>query len=187
MTTIEFTMQELSVVQSLVSTLQADYFKQGNDPRKSRKMAADQVGATYTPPLSAEELESSIARARSRLFSKKRLDGVEKFRNTIKQISANQADGQTSSGTMRKTYKVWCEQNNHVAPDAELSHFTGMNTATFHYARKVLIDEGFVFEKNGNGWNVTAPVKPVKVEKIYTEKQVRDIVEELLGKFGRNK
>lgn len=174
------TVQELKAVQSMIGTLQYELKMQGHDDKTARRMAVQKVGETYTPPLSVDEMETMIAKARATLHGKKRNAAIREFYST--KTDANNDEVEEGALTYRKMYRQWCNENKHVAADGELAHFTGANPATFAYSRKKLIAEGYVFIKNEHGWNVECPA----VERTYTEKEVRAMMEDLLGKFRKN-
>jgi len=175
------TVEELKAVQSMMGSLQYEFSKLGNDGRESRRLAAQKIGETYTPPLSAEEMESAIGKARATLHGDKRNAAIRSFYQE-KHASENETEVEERGATYTQLYRQWCDENKHVAADVELAHFTGGTPAAFSFCRKKLINDGYVFEKNGHGWNVTCPV----VERTYTEKEVRAMMEDLLGKFGKN-
>ncbi len=177
------TVEEFKTIQSMIGKLQAEFNAQGNDARESRRLATEKIGDTYNPPISVKELNSAIGKALVKFYGEKRLE-------KLREVWSTKKDKQTSSPMPEKEeyeslvdiYRLWCEQHKHVASDAEIAHFTGRTAPAFQYARKQLIEDGFIFEKNGSGWNITIPV----VERVYTEKEVRSMMEELLGKFGKN-
>lgn len=175
------TIEELKTVQSMLGTLQFEINREVKDLSLARKMAAQKIGETYDPPISAEELESEIGKARATFYSVKRIAAIKNSHLFRQEANKPNADD-SSKATYTQLYRQWCNENKHVASDAELAHFTGAVPGAFAYCRKSLISDGYIFEKNHNGWNVTCPVI---VERTYTEKEVRTMMEDLLNKFGK--
>ena len=178
------TVEEFRTIQSMIGKLQAEFNAQGNDARESRRLATEKIGDTYNPPISVKELNSAIGKALVKFYGEKRLEKLREVWNTKKDKSSETSlpIPEEEGESLVEIYRGWCEQHKHVASDVEIAHFTGRTAPAFQYARKKLIEDGFIFEKNGSGWNITVPV----VERVYTEKEVRSMMEELLGKFGKN-
>ena len=180
------TVEEFSIIQSMIGKLQAQFQRQGYDAKEARKLATEKIGDTYNPPVSVEELNSATGKALVKFYGEKRLVKLREKWNAKKDKS-NQTpipeEEKEESESLVEIYRSWCAQHNHVASDVEIAHFTGRTAPAFMYARKKLIEDGFIFEKNGSGWNITAPV----IERVYTEKEVRSMMEELLGKFQKGK
>jgi hypothetical protein len=59
--------------------------------------------------------------------------------------------------TFSDLYIDWCSKNDYVASDVEVAYFAGVTSGAPYYPRKKMAEDGFVFEKNGHGWIITAP------------------------------
>ena len=169
-------LEELKAVQSLVGQLQAEFVRNGDGGTVARKKAATRVGATYVPVVTAEELESAIAKARARFYDNKRRANLQKYWDKkLESKKSVQIDPDRNS-TYVKMYRQWCIERKYVANDILLAYFTGAAKNTFVYSRKKLESEGFVFTENGRGYDVEVPVQ----KRTYTEDEVRVMMQKLL-------
>jgi hypothetical protein len=154
-------------VASLIGSKQYEYEQQGLDKKSARKKATNDVGELFEPPVTGAEVESKVGQLRAQLKAGRQPDNGDQQPMTV-------------------IYRIWIEQNDFVIHDKQLAHFTGKTEGCFHYARKILAEEGFVLENVGTGWNV---VSRPKAEKVYSEKEVRvmmsELTEQLMSKYGK--
>lgn len=60
------------------------------------------------------------------------------------------------NGSMRSRYFLWLQEHNFVCCDEEISYWTGQHISNFSQVRSVMKAGGFDFQKNKNGWTVSA-------------------------------
>jgi hypothetical protein len=156
------------------------------DKSYARRLAAVEVGKTYSPPLTADEFESMLARGLGKFYGEKRNAAIraayaEKAKKKIPAVEAK------ATSTFSDLYRTWCAENNHVAGDVELAHFAGKTPAAAAYARNELAKSGYVFSKNGTGYNVVSvPEKPKYTEAQWREQQAKITqIEKLLSELKK--
>jgi hypothetical protein len=173
------TIEELNAIQSLIAKAQQEFVAQGKTHREARYWAAQQVGETYDPPANAKEVERAVGIARAKFYAEERKSGMQRAKDE-KRAAAENAERTPA----KHLYRKWCAENKYVTSDTELAFFCGVTVSVFGHCRRDLIEEGFIFTRNGNGWIIEQP--PI-VERTYTEKEVRTMMDELLSKYGKHK
>lgn len=155
--------ENYKTLESMVSTRQHEYFLEGLSSRDSRIQAAAEVGASLTPPMGRDELESWLAAMRWEV----RREGNQKDNPPIVD-----------------RYRIWSLTHDHLASDHELAFWCGCSRQAFGYARRTLKEENFNFEKNGDGWLVTSRPE-IKRPKTYTEQEFQEELQTRLEQLGK--
>lgn len=194
---------EYRALSSLVSAMAME-IRQLEEPKTSlkeaRARAAQKVGERLTPPVTGPELESAIAKARSRLFRDKRLNGIRRA-NEAKKLAKTlpspqeersplviqtrgyhaEQDEKPKRETVTGLYREWVDENDTIPLDNPLAHFNSKTPEAFSFARATLIKEGYAFQKKNGMWHVMDRPGTKK----FTEKDVNRIVADVLAKLGK--
>jgi hypothetical protein len=153
------------------------------DKSRARRLAAVEVGRSFNPPLSADEVESMLARALDRFYGEKRNAAIKA--HWAQKNEAQSGKGE-KVGSFIGLYREWCSINNHVASDQEIAFFCGKAPQTVSWARGELEKSGFVFSKNGSGFNVAMPEKPKYTESEWKSQQAKiNQIEKLLAELKK--
>jgi hypothetical protein len=185
------TAEELKKIQSKMSSLQYEFEKQGYDKSMARNLAADRAGDALVPPVTGEQLKSAVGQALNYFYAEKRNANQLKAYQAAAGGSGsgngnvNETDEMTDDSggewTYYKTYRETCAAFKFVPTDGLMSFLTSMAPGSCAAYRSRLKTEGFIFENVGYGWAVIPPELPE--EPIYTESQVRALVEDLIKKL----
>ena len=78
--------------------------------------------------------------------------------------------------SMTALYHAWVKDHNFIPSDEQLAHFTGKTKPAFGYARRILIDKGYVFEReNGIGYRITS--RPLVVDRAALKSEAAALAE----------
>jgi len=178
--------QDLQSAQQLIAIRQYEVAKERNlSVSEARKIAAAEIGATYRPALTATEFESMLGRARSKFYEKERIAGIKRAWAEKSSKKPGRKPATSSGEPLTNLYRAWCEQNEHVAGDVELSHFARCTPAAISYARNELVRNGYKFTKNGTGFFVEVE-KPKYTERQWQERERRIAeIEKLFGELKK--
>lgn len=106
-----------------------------HDTKTAYRLACDEAGRLFDPPLSAEDMSAWLAQER---------------------VRCRKAAPPDPSRPLSR-YRSWCEQNDFVPRDALLLHFTDHAASTWAGIRRALRQEGYEFEEMKQGWRVFRP------------------------------
>jgi hypothetical protein len=168
---------------SLIMTRQHAIKKQHPDTKGARIMAANEVGASLCPPMSGADLLSACFHA---MWNGKKTEVYKPKTEQETEMKATRKNDLHSGLSCNEIYETFCKTNDFVPKDATLSAFTGRDKTLFSHARVLLSRNGFCFESVSNGWVVKArPEQAMQSEKLFTESQVRFMIDDLMKKIGK--
>ena len=166
-----FTKQECRKIQARLMVGMNKYKSLGITREEAYAKECGLISEEYD--LTRDELLSELAKSRN--FHTRKGAKIKKSKKEKQDISKG----------FTARYTQWCQKNDYVSSDAEVSFWANCTPQNIGYARQKLSENGFTFEKNGHGYFVKAPVAP----KMYTQQEVALILEgyknEILSKFGR--
>lgn len=173
--------------ESTVTRYQRQNDKSARDGKEARLVAVQRLIREEGLSMTVKEFESVLASCRSAY--RKRTPDQQLVLNTDGETFAEKRNNYAKDVSNVELYYTWCMTNNDIPADYVLSHFTGYSRQSFHYARKKCTERGIVFSKSeSGGYVVTARPQPkveTKMEKTFTEAEVRQMMEELVQKFGK--
>jgi len=164
-----YSKEELSGLQSSIMTLYHAYIKEGYNSKDAHELASSDVAQKC-----GVDRDTLLTK-----MSQSRMSHHPREVSVIEELQAEPA--LTITGMMREFAKI----SDHIPGDEELSHFTKFSRDAIRRARSRLrTEEGFEFESDalGIGWNVTN--RPVAQARMYTEAEVRAMMEDIIKKFS---